>query len=76
MPRPYGTSRALKILRKSSRKGIAAANRMPLKTRVVTKTARVFEKVWVLKQISRVIGTVPICCHAWKAVLSALMKYR
>ena len=30
-------------------KGIAAANHMPLKTRVVTKIAGVFQKVWVLK---------------------------
>jgi hypothetical protein len=44
---PYGTSKALKIFRKSSRKGIAAANRISLKTPVVTKTARVFQKVWV-----------------------------
>ena len=46
----YGTSKALEIFRKSSRKGIASANRMQLKTRVVTKTPRVFQKLWLLKQ--------------------------
>jgi len=32
------------VSRKSSRKGIAAANRMQLKTRIVTKTRRVFQR--------------------------------
>jgi len=50
--RSYGTSKALKIFRKSSRIAIAAANRMPLKTRVVTKTARVFQKVRIVKQFN------------------------
>jgi hypothetical protein len=31
-------------------KGIAAANRMPLKTRVLIRTAGVFQKVWLMKQ--------------------------
>ena len=47
---PYGTSKTLKIFRKSSPKGIAPANRKPPKTRVVTKTAREFRKVWVVRQ--------------------------
>jgi antirestriction protein ArdC len=50
---PCGTLEGLKIFRKSSRKGIATANRMPLKTRVVTKIAGVFQNVWVRKQPSR-----------------------
>jgi hypothetical protein len=40
----YGTSKALKIFRKSSQKGISPSNRKRLKTRVATRASWVFRK--------------------------------
>jgi hypothetical protein len=66
--RHCGTSKALEILRKSSRKGVAAANRMPLKTRVATKTAWVFQKVCLTEQSG------PPTCHTLSLIHASELR--
>jgi hypothetical protein len=50
MPQPLLNIESLENLSQIVPKGIAPANRMSRKTRVVTKAARVFQKVWLKEQ--------------------------